>query len=255
MSLPLQRCAFRRGPAADPRSAFTLLEIFVVLGIIAMFLALLVPFFLRMREGGRSQVAVANLQRIGKAIQTYAAEHQDQLPGPLSVEQYPVDSAGNPPRDGQLLKYIATYLNAPAGSADAGTSAKTTFTFPAWQTAEHTTDAPVFIVNHEHVMPAGQSAWGGDGKAPLKFADLKSWTRKSGDKDEPVNLAKTWALTEIDQELAKLMQIKEPWVARTPLKAVHVNHRNALYFDMHVEQLVLSKATGAATMETVPDGK
>lgn len=255
MSLPHPRRAFRLRRPTGSRAAFTLLEIFVVLGIIAMFLALLVPFFLRMREGGRSQVAVANLQRIGKAIQAYAADHQDQLPGPLGLEHYPVDSAGSPPRDGQLLKYIAKYLNAPAGSADAGASAKTTFTFPAWQTAEHTTDAPVFVVNHEHVLPAGQSAWGGDGKPPLKWAELRNWTRKNGDKDEPVSLAKIWALTEIDQELAKLMQIKEPWVARTPQKAVHLSHRNALYFDMHVEQLVLSRASGAATIENVPDGK
>jgi type II secretory pathway pseudopilin PulG len=235
--------------------AFTLLEIFVVLGIIAMFLALLVPFILRMREGGRSQVCVANMQRIGKAIRAYAADHQDQFPGPLTTDQYPVDSAGNPPREGQLLKYIATYLNAPAGSADGGATARTTFTFPAWQNAERTTDAPVFIINNEPVLPAGQPAWGAQGKPPLKFADLQNWKRKVNEKEETVDPARMWALTEADQELGKLLQIKDSWIARTPVKAVHVSHRNALYFDMHVEQLVLSKAASESTLEAEEQGK
>jgi prepilin-type N-terminal cleavage/methylation domain-containing protein len=237
------------------RRGFTLLEIFVVLGIIAMFLALLVPFFMRMREGGRSQACVANMQAIGKAMRAYAAEHQDQLPGPasggLSSDQYPQDSAGNPIRDNQLLKYLSTYLNTPAGGASAGGTARNTFTFPSWQSAEHTTDAPVFILNNEPVTPPGQPAWGAKDKAPLKFADLKVWTHKLNDKEkeEPVELARRWALTEADQEIAKLVQIKEPWVSMTPPKAVHVSHRNALYFDMHVEPLVLTKASSDATIE------
>jgi type II secretory pathway pseudopilin PulG len=230
------------------RRAFTLLEIFVILAIIAMFLALLVPFALRLREGGRSSVCVANMQRIGKAIKSYAAEHEDRLPGPLTVDQYPVDSAGSPPRDGQLLKYIATYLNNPSGAADAA-SARTIFTFPAWQRAEHTTDAPVFLINNEPVMPFNQPAWGGDGKPALKFADLEKWTKKVGERQEPVLPSKIWALTEADQEVAKLVQLKAPWVSRMPARPVHVNLRNGLYFDMHVEPLVLSKATGQATVD------
>lgn len=241
--------------SARHRRAFTLLEIFVVIGIIAMFLLLLVPFILRLREGGRSAVCVANLERIGKAIGAYAAEHQDRLPGPLSIDQYPVDSAGNPPREGQLLKHIATYLNAPAGSPAGGSTARNTFTFPAWEKAERTTDSPVFAANNAPLQPAGQPAWGGEGKTPLKRADLATMKQRIGEKEEPVNPAKTWALTEADQEFAKLMRIKEPWVARTPAKAVHVSHRNALYFDLHVEQLVLSNASSEATMDTEADGK
>ena len=228
------------------RRAFTLLEIFVILGIIAMFLALLVPFVLRMREGGRSGVCVVNMQRIGKAITAYAAEHDDQLPGPLTVDQYPVDSAAT--RDGQLVKMLEKYLNGPAGAAEPLT-ARTTFTFPAWQKAERTTDSPVFLISNEPVLPINQSPWGAEGKPPLKFSDLKKWTRKMGDREEPVDPAKMWALTEADQEVARLMELKASWVARMPAKPVHVTHRNALYFDMHVDQLILSKATGQATVD------
>ena len=233
------------------RRAFTLLEILVVLGIIAMFLALLVPFAMRMRGGGRSEVCVENMQRIGKAIKAYAADHDDQLPGPLSLDQYTVDGAGQPPRDGQLLKYIARYLAEPAGTPGART-AKNTFTFPGWEAADHATDSPVFLMNNDTVNPLHQPAWGNAEKAPLKFADLKKWVKLQGEKTVPVDLSRMWAMTEADQELAKLMQIKDPWVPLAPREAVHVNHRNALYFDMHVEALVLSTATGDSMVEDQP---
>lgn len=224
------------------RQAFTLLEIFVVLGIIAMFLALLVPFVMRLREGGRSEVCVQNMKRIGMAMKAYAAEHDDRFPGPLTVQQYPADSAGNPPRDGQLLKYIATYLNAPAGGPDGDRDARNTFTFPAWQKAERTTDAPVFLVNLEPAQPNGAPVWGAEGTPAMKFADLKNWKRKVRGKEEVADPAKVWALTEADQELTKLLRINEPWVGMIPQKPVHVSHRNALYFDLHVEPLVLSRS-------------
>jgi prepilin-type processing-associated H-X9-DG protein len=222
------------------RRAFTLLEIFVVLGIIAMFLALLVPFFLRMREGGRSGQCVLNMQRIGKAIQAYAKENEGRLPGPLTMDQYPAVSAGNPPREGQLLKHIGRYLQQPANSADGAGDAKTIFTFPAWQrSSDRTTDAPVFMINNDIVQSAGQPAWGADGKPALTLDQLQDWKRRVGEREEKVELSKMWALTEADQELAKILGLKEPWVPRVPPKALHMSHRNALYFDWHVDTLAL----------------
>jgi prepilin-type processing-associated H-X9-DG protein len=222
------------------RRAFTLLEIFVVLGIIACLLALLVPFFLRMREGGRTGQCVRNMQAIGKAIVDYSKDRQDQLPGPLSTDQYPVASAGQPPRDGQLLKHIAKYLEQPAGSELAGENASTIFTFPAWQrNTDRSTDSPVFLLNNEKAAPFGQPVWGGTGNSPLKMAQLAEWKRVVGGKELPADLSKVWALTEGDREIAKILNINEPWVQRMPPRALHYNHRNALYFDWHVDNLSL----------------
>ena len=222
------------------RRAFTLLEIFVVLGIIACLLALLVPFFLRLREGGHAGQAVRNMQAIGKAITDYARDHQDQLPGPLSTDQYPVASAGKPPRDGQLLKYIAKYLEQPANSPDAGENASTLFTFPAWQrNSDRTTDSPVFLINNEIAAPFDQPVWGGTGKLPLKQSQFAEWRRPIGGREKPAEPARIWALTEADREIAKILGIKEGWVERMPPRALHYNHRNALYFDWHVDTLGL----------------
>ncbi len=225
------------------RRAFTLLEIVVVLGIIAMFLALLVPFALRAREGGRSAACVRNMQLIGKAIASYASDNDGRLPGPLSMEQHPVDSAGNPPRDGQMLKYIARYLDQAGG-------ARQIFISPGWVKAQRSTDSAVFLANVDPVAPFEQSPWGdlgANGKPPLKVEDIRTVRFHVSEKDESANPSKFWALTEADQMLARILGVDKatPWVQRLPAKAVHVSHRNALYFDWHVERLVLTNSTVA----------
>ena len=157
------------------------------------------------------------MQLIGKAIKTYATEHEEQLPGPLSQDQYTLDAAGRPPRDGQLLKYIERHLEQPANAQGHANNAKTIFTTPAWENAEHATDAPVFLVNIEKVPAFSQPAWGQEGKPPLKLSQLKDWTWSVGMKEHPVEISKMWALTEADQKLAKLIGINPKiaqWVKR-----------------------------------------
>ena len=51
--------------------------------------------------------------------------------------------------------------------------------------------------------------------------------------------AEGWVATEADREIAKILNIKESWVDRMPPRALHYNHRNALYFDWHVDNLAL----------------
>ena len=221
--------------AITHRRAFTLLEIVVILGIIALFLALIIPFAVRTRQGGRSAVCVQNLKMIGKAMSAYVDEHDGRLPGPLTMDQYPVETAGTPPRDGQLLKHISGYLEKSGG-------ARAAFTHPAWVTAPKAPDSAVFLANVEKVEPYQQSPWGDmgpNGKGPLKVEDLNAVQYTIGDTKHTAVLKDFYALTEADQVLAGNQGAKtEPWVARLPSKAVHVSHRNALYFDWHVDQLV-----------------
>lgn len=222
--------------AITHRRAFTLLEIVVILGIIALFLALIVPFAVRSRQSGRSAVCVQNLMTIGKAMSAYVDEHDGRLPGPLTMDQYPVETAGTPPRDGQLLKHISGYLEKSGG-------AKAAFTHPAWATAPKASDSAVFLANVEKMEPYQQSPWGDmgpNGKGPLKVEDLNAVQYTIGDTKHTATLKNFYALTEADQVLAGNQGAKktEPWVTKLPNKAVHVSHRNALYFDWHVDQLV-----------------
>ncbi len=224
------------------RRAFSLIEVIVVIGIIAMFLVLLVPFVLRTREAKRAELCAGNLKRIGAGILAYTKEHENRLPGPLATAQYPVRTAGNPARSDQLLKYIARYLDTPANSPGGPAGAKTIFSCPGWEQASREDDAPVFILNTDPVLPAGQPAWGAGDKPGLTLEELKGWKRQIAGKDETVDLAKMWALTDLDQGVTRILNINEKWVPGIPLKPVHVEHRNALYFDWHVEKLTLHRA-------------
>ena len=221
------------------RRAFTLLEIVVILGIIALFLALLVPFAVRAREGGRSAACVKNMSVIGKAISSYTADNDGRLPGPLTMDQYPVDAAGT--RDGQLLKYITPQLTSLGG-------ARAAFTYPGWQKAQRATDSAVFLVNVEAVAPFEQPIWGDmavKGKGPLKIEDVALVKFQQGDKEVKAKPSEVWALTEADQMLARNLGVTkaDAWMLRLPEKAVHVSHRNALFFDWHVDRLTLTNSS------------
>ncbi len=57
--------------SSSSRSAFTLIEILVVIAIIALLAALLFPAFARAKESGRQTTCATNLQQISIAVQQY----------------------------------------------------------------------------------------------------------------------------------------------------------------------------------------
>lgn len=63
-------------PRAFPRRAFTLLEILVVCGIIALLAAILLPVLGRVREAGRATTCKSNLHQLGLAMQQYIQDYE-----------------------------------------------------------------------------------------------------------------------------------------------------------------------------------
>ncbi|HRX87380.1 MAG TPA: type II secretion system protein [Phycisphaerae bacterium] len=66
-----------------PRSAFTLVELLVVISIIGLLVAILLPSLQRAREQARSVKCLANLHSQMIAVISYASDWNDTLPGPV----------------------------------------------------------------------------------------------------------------------------------------------------------------------------
>src|SRR6266705_1715169 len=70
----------RRFNAISSPRAFTLVELLVVIGIIALLLAILLPALSRVREASNRAKCLANIAELGRAVLLYAHDNKDHLP-------------------------------------------------------------------------------------------------------------------------------------------------------------------------------
>src|SRR4051794_41019687 len=96
------------------KQAFTLVELLVVIGIIAVLSAFLLPVLAKAKEKAYRAQCINNLRQLGVAIQTYADDHGDYLPGPVWLGVYEMYDNEDTTR---LPYYLANYMGLPAPSA------------------------------------------------------------------------------------------------------------------------------------------
>jgi prepilin-type processing-associated H-X9-DG protein/prepilin-type N-terminal cleavage/methylation domain-containing protein len=130
-----------RSPAQYDRSrlrrplkwgGFTLVELLVVIGIIAMLIALLLPALTRARQAAQTVACQSNLRQIALAVQQYAGAFNGKLPyyaidsqGPISTMMYSglpwliqTKTLGNLAELGAPFTYAPAVLRCPAETVD-----------------------------------------------------------------------------------------------------------------------------------------
>lgn len=231
-------------------AAFTLIELLVVISIIAILAGLLFPVLGRVQDNARSTKCTSNLRQIGGAINAYAADNDNALPGPLATWQFPMPpGGGESATDKQqlcrlLAKYVGLSERATLATPTSGTSI---FVCPSNERENRTLLGPVYVLNPRPITALNKPPFGkADGDLPpVSKAVLSNWeddeTQQQG---RQVDLTRTWAIKDADQLAFVGSRYQgEAAPGNTPAKPVHGDHRNALFYDFHVGKLSAEMAT------------
>lgn len=73
-------CTMNSLRAAAKPSAFSLVELLVVIGVIALLLGILMPTLSRARESARRTACLSNLRQVHQFIHLYALDYDDRVP-------------------------------------------------------------------------------------------------------------------------------------------------------------------------------
>jgi prepilin-type N-terminal cleavage/methylation domain-containing protein len=197
-------------------TAFTLVELMVVVAVVAMLAGMLLPVFSAARLQSDRAVALGQMRQIFGGVTLFASEHNNRFPGPLWPGQIPLL---DPAQSGRLAVVLAPYLGI---VVPATPQLVPLFIPPAYQQTMGTaflTGARTYVMNM--AVPVANSGvvnpWGNitlAGQTPGTMAGVPGTV---------------WAFSDADQLHPRV--VNAPWKAYTPPRIIHGANRLAIFFN------------------------
>jgi prepilin-type N-terminal cleavage/methylation domain-containing protein len=209
------------------RRGFTLVELLVVITIVVTLAALIFALSKRVIQSSHQVICTANMGYVGQAIQAYALEYGNRLPGPLFTGQ---SAFVGPPRN--LASFIAEYMEVP-GEPVNGKTVIRGFACPAWRKSLKTTqpeDAICYQIGSNLKLVNGRTVnpW----TYPRPWGTPQPEPPSRLDEFDPASAGRTMALIEQDALLSNA------WGTNSgPPTPPHGKQRTALYFDWSVKSV------------------
>ena len=232
------------------KAGFTLVELLVVIGIIAVLISILLPALARAREAAKAIVCASNLKQLGTALAMYVNDNNQYTPrfeystGPDGSSDFQWSRA--------IKRYVASNMQNLVSSTSSEEEKATVYFCPSAQTNRgRFVNWGVWPISY---MPNSNVMWSNywsDNSTHLKYATIKFKSRQ-------IALAETWMGTSVGWDLMEGWESNNSiWTGEYRLRGLPVGSRgvvlpwhagkhqsNMLMADWHVETSV-DGGTGA----------